>query len=269
MRVLCRALGVSASGFYAWHGRGLSRRQQQDLPLRHAIRVVHAESRGRYGSPRVHEAIRQRGYRVGRHRVMRLMRVEGLRARRRRSFRVTTDSQHRQPVAPDLLGRRFQPAAPNRVWAADLTYLTTRDGWLYLAVILDLFSRRVVGWATSARLHTDLALGALSMAVGRRHPPRGVIHHSDRGLQYASAIYQHTLRRSGFRVSMSRRGNCWDNAVAESFFSTLKQELELAPSLSRAEATTAIATYIETFYNPVRLHSTLHYQSPNAFEAAS
>lgn len=243
-------------------------RQQRDVALRHALRVAHAESRGRYGSPRLLHAVRARGHRVGRNRVIRLMRAEGLCARRPRRFRVTTDSQHQWTPAPDRLQRRFDPRRPNRRWCADLTYLDTAEGWLYLAVILDLYSRRVVGWALRPSLHTDLATAALHMALGRRAAPRGLIHHSDRGVQYASTTYQAVLAAHHVRPSMSRRGNCWDNAVVESFFSSLKQELATPQWPTRAAAARAVGTYIEAFYNPVRLHSTLGYQAPVAFEAA-
>ena len=265
---LCRALDVSPSGYYAWRGRPLSPRAQTDIGLGHAIRVAHATSGGRYGSPRVHRAVRAEGHPVGRRRVIRLMRAAGLRARPHRRFRVTTDSRHAFAVPADLVQRQFRPAAPNQVWAADITYLDTADGWLYLAVILDLFSRRVIGWAVRRTLHTDVVNAALHLALGRRHPAPGLIHHSDRGVQYASGEYQRLLARQGIVPSMSRRGDCWDNAVVESFFSTLKHELDPRGWRTEAAATAALATYIDGFYNPVRLHSTLDYQPPNVFEAA-
>ena len=266
---MCRALAVSPSGYYAWRSRPVSRRAEAEIGLRHAIRVAHAASRGRYGSPRLHRAVRAHGHAVGRNRVIRLMRAEGLRARPRRRFRVTTDSAHRWPVSTNLVQRQFRPTAPNRTWAADITYLETTTGWVYLAVILDLYSRRVVGWAVRPTLRTDLVCAALHLALGRRQPTVGLVHHSDRGTQYASAEYQRLLTAHGITPSMSRRGDCWDNAVVESFFSTLKQELAPARWPTEAAATSAIATYIESFYNPVRLHSTLGYQSPNSFEAAA
>ena len=269
IRLLCRVLAVSPSGYYAWRARPESTRSRADVGLCHAIRVAHTASRGRYGSPRLHRAVRASGHRVGRNRVIRLMRSEGLRARPRRRFRVTTDSAHAWPVPANLVQRHFRPAAPNRTWAADITYLETTTGWAYLAVVLDLYSRRVVGWAVRPTLRTDLVCAALHLALGRRQPAAGLVHHSDRGTQYASADYQRLLTAHGITPSMSRRGNCWDNAVVESFFSTLKQELEPARWPTVAAATTAIATYIESFYNPVRLHSTLGYQSPNSFEAAA
>jgi transposase InsO family protein len=211
--------------------------------------------------------VRANGHAVGRNRVIRLMRAAGLRARPRRRFRVTTDSRHPWPVPANLVQRQFRPAAPNQVWAADITYLEAVDGWRYLAVILDLYSRRVIGWAMRRTLHTDLVSAALHLALGRRQPAPGLVHHSDRGLQYASGDYQRLLTTHGIVPSMSRRGDCWDNAVVESFFSTLKHELETRRWPTDAAATVAIAAYIDGFYNPVRLHSTLDYQSPNVFEA--
>jgi putative transposase len=227
IRVLCRTLEVSPSGFYAWQTRGPSPRACADLGVRHAIRVAYAESRGRYGSPRVHQAIRARGMAVGRNRVIRLMQAEGLQARRRRRFRVTTDSAHPHRIARNLVQRRFDPPRPNAIWAADVTYLPTATGTAYLAVVLDLYSRCVVGWAVRSSLHTELTTAALHLALGRRPPPPGLVHHSDRGVQYASGDYQRVLATHGIVPSMSRRGDCWDNAVVESFFSTLKQELEM------------------------------------------
>jgi transposase InsO family protein len=269
IRVLCRALDVSPSGYYAWRARPQSPRAQADIGLGHAIRVAYATSGGRYGSPRVHRAVRADGHAVGRNRVIRLMRAAGLRARPRRRFRVTTDSRHGWPIPANLVQRQFRPAAPNHVWAADITYLETAAGWLYLAVILDLFSRRVVGWAVRRTLQTDLVTAALHLALGRRQPAPGLVHHSDRGVQYASDAYQRLLTRHGIIPSMSRRGDCWDNAVVESFFSTLKHELETRDWPTEAAATAALATYIDGFSNPIRLHSTLDYQPPNGFEAAA
>jgi putative transposase len=265
---LCRTLGVSTSGYYAWTAREQQPRPDRDLGLRHALRVAYAESRGRYGSPRLLHVVRARGYRVGRNRVMRVMRAEGLRAQRGRRFVVTTDSRHQWAAAPDRLRRRFDVTRPNRWWVADLTYLDTAHGWHYLAVVLDLFSRRVVGWALRPTLHADLTTAALRMALARRQPARGLVHHSDRGAQYASAAYQRVLRAHGVRASMSRRGDCWDNAVVESFFSTLKQELGRQRWPTREAVERDVTAYIEDFYNPIRLHSTLGYDAPAAFEAA-
>ena len=212
VRVLCRTLAVSRAGFYAWHTRPPARRTQQDQRLGVEIQAIHAETRQRYGSPRVHAELRERGQRVGCKRVARLMRAHGLCARRRRRFRITTDSNHPLAVAPNVLARQFAVAAPDTAWVTDITYLWTHEGWLYLAVILDLFSRAIVGWALSAQITRQLPLQALTMALGRRHPPQGLLHHSDRGSQYASADYRRALRVHGIVCSMSRRGNCWDNA---------------------------------------------------------
>lgn len=267
MAVLCRALSVSRAGFYAWGARPASARVQADRRLTVEIVAIHAESRRCYGSPRVHAELRARGHRTGRKRVGRLMRARGLAARRRRPFRVTTDSTHDRPVAPNLLARRFTPGTPQRGWVTDITFIATGEGWLYLAVILDLFSRRVLGWALSERLTSPLPLEALRMALARRRPRPGLLHHSDRGTQYVGTAYQGLLARHGIVISMSRRGNCWDNAVAESFFATLKVELVHGASWpTRDHARRAIAEYIELFYNPQRRHSALGYLSPIAFE---
>lgn len=268
MRVLCRTLGVSPSGYYASCGRPLCARAALDTQLRHRLRVEDAAARHTYGSPRLHRQLQAAGHQVGRKRVMRLMRLEGLAARRRRAWRRTTQSTHDQPVAPNQLQRNFTATRRDAVWVADLTYLDTADGWLYLAVVLDLYARRVVGWATGASLATDLPLAALRMAFIQRRPRRGGIHHSDRGVQYASARYGEALAAHGWTSSMSGRGNCYDNAVIESFFSTLKHDLGVDRWPTRAEAHRAVADYIQRFYNPVRLHSTLGYQSPVCFEAA-
>jgi transposase InsO family protein len=215
----------------------------------------------------VHEELRGQGVRVGRKRVARLMREQDLKARRKRRFRVTTDSQHDLPVAPNVVARKFEVPAPNTTWVTDITYVWTREGWLYLAAILDLFSRRVVGWSMSEEITRQLALDALKTALLRRQPPRGLIHHSDRGSQYASSDYRRLLKANGIVCSMSRRGNCWDNAVAESFFSTLKLELVYEHDwATRAEARAAIFEYVEIFYNGKRRHSSLGYLSPVDFE---
>jgi len=267
IRRLCHSLAVSPSGYYAWAARRTHPARDRDLALRHAIRVAYAESHGRYGSPRILRALHAYGHRVGRNRIIRLMRAEGVRARPRRRYVVTTDSAHPWTPAPNRLQRRFAAGAPNQCWVADVTYLETAEGWLYLAVVLDLYSRRVVGWALRPTLHTDLTATALQMALGRRCPARGLLHHSDRGTQYASTAYQALLAAHGLVPSMSRRGDCWDNAVVESFFSTLKQELPVRRWATHAAATRDVTDYIETFYNSVRLHSTLGYRAPAAFEA--
>lgn len=229
-----------------------------------------AEKKRRYGSPRVCRELRDRGVRVGRHRVARIMRGQRLRARPRRKFVKTTESNHGLPTPPNVLDRKFTVDQPDRVWAGDVTYLPTLEGWLYLAVLLDLFSRRVVGWAMSTHNDEALTLAALKMAIDQRQPEPGIIHHSDRGTTYASGTYQDELAKRGFVCSMSRKGNCWDNAVVESFFSTLDIECENGDMFSsRAAARREVTDYILSFYNPTRLHSTLGYVSPMEYERAA
>ena len=261
--LMCRVLGVSRSGLYAWQRRGRSARAETDDDLSRRIRASHTTSRGTYGGPRVHRDLRRQGVRVGRKRVERLMRREGLRGRVRRRFRRTTDSSHALPVAPNVLDRRFAVDAPDRVWAGDITYVRTADGWAYLAVILDLYSRLIVGWALADHMRTELVESALVSALNKRKPSPDLLHHSDRGSQYASASYRGRLAARGIAVSMSRRGDCWDNAVVESFFGTLKQELiHPARQLDFVEARAAIHEYVEVFYNRQRLHSSLDYRTP-------
>ena len=265
--VLCRVLGVSRAGFYAAQCRPVPLRVTADARLAVQIAAIHRASRRCYGSPRVHAELRARGQCTSRKRVARLMRRAGLAARRRRAFWVTTQSRHTHPVAPNRLARQFTASVPDRVWVTDITYLATVEGWLYLAVVLDLFSRRVVGWATSDRLGEGVALEALGMGLARRRPRPGLLHHSDRGSQYASAEYRAVLAGHGMERSMSGVGSCWDNAVAESFFATLKVELDHDGAWrTRAEAHRAVFDYIELFYNGERRHSTLGYLSPSAFE---
>ena len=260
---LCSVLEVSRSAFYAGIERAPARRRVLDAELTGQIREIHTHSRGTYGSPRVHACLRARQQRVGRKRVARLMRADRLYGRRPRRWCCTTDSQHDRPVAPNSLNREFAPGAPDRVWAGDITYIWTAEGWLYVAVVLDLFSRRVVGWALADHLRSELAVDALKMALGRRRPKAGLMYHSDRGTQYASALYQLLLTAHAVVASMSRRANCWDNAVVESFFATLKSELISRRSWpTRRAAHEAITEYIECFYNPHRLHSYLGYRTP-------
>jgi transposase InsO family protein len=267
VRVLCRILAVSRAGFYAAQARPAAAHTRRDQQLAVEIAAIHAETRQRYGSPRVHAELRARGQGVSRKRVARLMRHRGLAARRRRRYRVTTDSRHPFPVAANVLARQFTAPAPDAVWVTDITYIPTGEGWLYLAVILDLYSRGIVGWAMSDRITRQLTLDALGMALARRRPPQGLLHHSDRGSQYASGDYQTALGRQGIVGSMSRRGDCWDNAVAESFFATLKVELvHDARWPTRAAARGAVFEYIEIFYNQQRRHSSLGFLSPRAFE---
>lgn len=275
VRLLCRALGVSPSGFYAAEQcrtgrRPQSARRRANQRLLVAIRGIHHDSQARYGAPRIHAELRAQGQRCGRHRVARLMRDAGVQGRPPRRFRVTTQSGHREPVAPNVLARRFAPTADlarDRVWVADLTYLATREGWLYLAVVLDLASRRVVGWWADRGLDQSLTLRALDRALLLRQPGPGVLHHSDRGVQYANAAYQQRLRDHGLIPSMSRAGDCWDNAVVESFFATLKRELVHGVRwTTRAEGRQALARYIDQWYNHHRRHSALGYLSPIAYE---
>ena len=269
IRTMCRVLEVSRAGYYAWRARPLCERVQADQVLSAKIAAIHQRAHGRYGSPRVHQALRQLGCRCGVKRVARLMRQQGLRATPRRAFRVTTQSAHAQPVVPNTVARQFAVdtvPALDHTWVADITYLPTREGWLYLAVVLDLKSRRVVGWSVSERLQESLTLRALEMALTHRGA-REVRHHSDRGSQYASYAYQARLAQAGCTVSMSRRGDCWDNAVAESFFATLTKELlSHIDFATRTEARRAIVEFIEVWYNRQRLHSALGYRSPAAYE---
>ena len=264
---MCNALGVSPSGYFAWRSRPACRRQQDDLILLAHIRSAFALSNGTYGSPRMTRELQDDGLPVGRRRTARLMRENGLRARQKRRFNRTTDSYHGFPVAPNLLNQDFAAKRPDQKWGADLSYIWTREGWLYLAVVIDLFARRVVGWSVGDRLHKQLALEALGKALVMRRPQAGLIHHSDRGSQYCSIDYQAELKKHGIRISMSGKGNCYDNAMVETFFKTLKSELIWRTIFqTRAEAMHAIGRYIDGFYNPVRRHSALDFASPAQFE---
>jgi putative transposase len=270
VRLMCRVLDVSSSGFYDWLERPESPRAVENRALVAKIQAIHGDSRRTYGSPRVHASLQDAGYRIGRHRVARLMRDHGIRAKTKRKFRVTTDSRHDHPVAPNRLDRQFAVAAPNTAWVADISYIPTREGWLYLAVVLDLFSRQVVGWAMDQQMPQELTLAALDMAIQRRRPLPGCMHHSDRGSQYAAGDYQKQLAKYGMVCSMSRKGNCWDNAPMESFFHSLKTELvHHRDYQTRDEARRDIFEYIEVFYNRQRRHSTLGYLSPAQFELAA
>lgn len=264
---MCEVLGVSRSGYYAWRRRPRSQRDETNAALTETIRDLHEESRRIYGSPRIYAALRRRGIACGRHRVARLMREEGIRSKTKRRFRYIATKREETPAAPNRLGRCFTAARPNRIWVSDITIVKTAEGWLHLAIVLDLYSRKVVGWATSPAVTQTLALEALSMALSIRKPKPGIVHHSDRGGQYLSAAYQHLLDEHGAVCSMSRPGNCLDNAVAESFFHTLKTELIYQQHYgTREEARLAIFEYLESFYNRTRLHSTLDYCSPEEYE---
>lgn len=270
VRLMCRVLEVSPAGFYAAQRRAPSARARQDVQFALHVRAVHTWSRRRYGAPLVYAELQAQGVRCGRHRVARLMREAGLRAKRVRKFRVTTQSAHAHPTAPNTLARQFAPAQwprRDRAWVGDITYLWTREGWLYLAVLLDLASRRVVGWACGPTLSRALAVTALVRALRARHPPPGLLHHSDRGGQYACVEYQRVLATRGITSSMSRAGDCWDNAVAESFFATLKVDLAReAHWTTRAAAHAALTEYIDVWYNHQRRHSALQYRSPAEYE---
>jgi len=260
---LCRVLDVSRSGYYAWESRGPSATAKRRSQLGVKVRAIHAKSRGTYGSPRVHRELRIQGDVVSAKTVAKAMRAEGIAGKRKRRFKVTTDSRKTKRIAPNLLDRDFSAKAPNEVWVTDVTAIATRQGWAFLAAILDLFSRRVVGWAVSESNDTRLALTALTMALDARNPPPGLLHHSDRGSPYGSDDYLAILDARGLVPSMSRKGDCWDNAVAESFFATLRTEQLDGMSFDDSTAVIqVVADYIDRFYNPVRLHSTLGYVSP-------
>jgi len=268
VEVLCEVLQVSRSGYYAWTRRPQSPSALRRDRLVEEIREVHSDSDATYGSPRVYRALKARGVPCSENTVAKLMRAHGVRPKARRPFAVqTTDSRHDHPVAGNVLNREFYPDRPNEVWTADITYVPTAEGWLYLAVVLDLFSRRVVGWATAGHLRSELACNALRMALEHRQPKGELLHHSDRGVQYASEAYRHLLAEHRIEPSMSRTGNCYDNAVTESFFSTAKRELTHHQSYAtREEARRSLFEYIEAFYNRRRLHSTLGYRSPVEYE---
>jgi putative transposase len=269
VRLQCEALGVSAAGHYTWRDRPASARQQRQGALLVEIRAIHAEFQARYGSPRIHAELAARGHGCCVNTVAKLMRDHGVRAKTAKKFRCTTDSNHELPVAENLLGRQFDPGSPNEAWVADLTYIPTRQGWLYLAAVEDLYSRRVVGWSMAERLEGRLVVDALALAVERRLPGEGLLAHSDRGSQYASDHYQGLLARHGITCSMSRRADCWGNAPMESFFASLKKELvHGADFATRAAARAAVVEYIEVFYNTKRRHSSLGYVSPAEYEQA-
>lgn len=267
LRELCALVGVSVSGFRAWKRGGTpNRKRLTDAQMVAVMRAIHAELKGAYGSPRMMRELRQRGFTAGKERTERLMRENGIRGRHKRRYKVTTDSKHGLPVAPNLLDRNFMPTAPNQVWTADLTYLWTDEGWLYLAIVLDLFNREVVGWSLKPRMTADIVTDALTMAWFRKRPAPGLLHHSDRGSQYASKAFQDKLKEFGMRCSMSRKGNCWDNAPTESWFNSFKNErVHGAKYKTLEEMKAASFEYIEVFYNRKRQHSTLGFRSPVEF----
>ena len=266
--VACQVLEVSRSGYYAWRDRPVSARARRREELAAKVRAVHAENRGVYGSPRVFRALKARGESVCENTVAKVMRRRQIRAKAKKKYVPrTTDSRHDRPVAANLLDRQFEAELPDRKWAADITYVPTAEGWLYLAAVIDLCSRKVVGWSMADHMRTDLVADALRMAIARRAPAEGLLHHSDRGVQYASDDYQHLLERNGIACSMSGRGDCYDNAVMESFWGTLKTELVNHEDYqTREQATASIFEYVEVFYNRQRLHSSLGYLSPEQFE---
>jgi putative transposase len=265
--VMCDVLGVSLSGWRAWRSGGKQNSGRlTDAQLLALMRAIHAQFKGAYGSPRMHRELRDRGHCVGKARVERLMRGHDIRARHKRRWKATTDSKHGLPVAQNLVARDFSPCEPNQTWGADITYIATDEGWLYLAVVMDFFNREIVGWALKERLTADLVTDALTMAWFRRRPTPGLVHHSDRGVQYASQALQAKLAEYGMRCSMSRKGNCWDNAPTESFFNSLKNErVHGSRYRTRADAKADVFQYIEIFYNRVRHHSTLGQTSPEQF----
>ena len=265
---VCTLLGVSRSGYYAWKKRKPSQREQINQALIDHIRRIHKMSRKAYGSPRVHAQLKKQGYTCNHKTVARLMHQDGLKAQRKYRKVITTNSKHSFPVASNVLNREFQAERPNQKWVADITYIPTEEGWLYVAGVLDLFSRKIVGWEMSSQIDATLVERALRMALYQRQPDKGLLHHSDRGVQYASHQIRNILASNQVQVSMSGRGNCYDNAVIESFWGTLKNEwIHHQKYKTRSQARTDIFSYIEGFYNTVRLHSTLGYLSPVEFEA--
>jgi putative transposase len=267
---MCRILHVSRSGYYEWSCRGDSVHTRKDRELKATILAIYQQYKRRYGSPRIYDELRDRKIRCGKKRIERLMRELGLQARPKRHFKVTTDSNHHYRIAPNLLNRQFHANAPNRVWTADITYIRTFEGWLYLATIMDLCSRRIIGWAMSETLKNDFVISTLRMAIQSRRPAEGLLHHSDRGVQYASDDYQALLHKHQMICSMSRKGNCWDNAPMESFFSTLKIEcVSERVYLSKAQARREIFEFIEIDYNRKRRHSSIGSMSPENFEKLS
>lgn len=269
LQSLCRVLSVSTSGFADWQASGGPTLWLSDAQLLALIRSVHVEYNGTYGSPRIYQELKSRGHPVSKARIRRLMTLHHIRAKHKRRYKATTNSKHVLPVAPNLLNRQFGVAAPDRVWTTDITYIPTREGWLYLAVVMDLYTRAIVGWAMDSRMTRELVMGALRMARFRRKPAPGLLHHSDRGSQYCSHDYQALLAEYGMQASMSRKGNCWDNAPMESFFNSLKNERVFHETYAtRAAARQDLFEYIEVFYNRKRRHSSLGYRTPAQQHAA-
>ena len=267
MYLLCKVMEVSRSGYYSWRKRGKSAREKERDQLIPMVKAIHKKSRSTYGKRRIAEELQSEGFFCGEHKAGTLMKLAGVQAKQKKKFKATTDSKHNMPVSPNLLRRDFHVLQQDKVWVGDITYIWTTEGWLYLAVVIDLYSRRVVGWSINKRMTKQLVMDALLMAIWRRKPAPGLIFHSDRGSQYCSNDFQRLLKTHGIRSSMSRKGDCWDNAVAESFFGTLKLELVFWEEYeTRDQATGSIIEYIEMFYNSQRRHSYLGYLTPMEFE---
>jgi transposase InsO family protein len=265
--LICRVMAVKRSSYYDWHGRGGRVIAAEELQLRRRIKALFATSRESLGSRRLMRGLREENFDIGRYRVRRIMKSLGLVVKHKRKYRITTDSNHNLPVAENILDRQFNPAGPNQVWGTDISYLWTQEGWVYLAIVIDLYSRRVVGWSMDKRMNKALVIRALMMAINLRKPPAGLIHHSDRGSQYASRSYQILLKQQKMICSMSRKGNCWDNAPVERFFSSLKREWTSDQLYrTRKEAIVDVRQYVMVYYNAQRLHSTLGYKTPLDFE---
>ena len=267
MEKMCSTFNVSRSGYYRWLNRKPSLREQRDELLKQELLKIYHRGRGNYGSPRIRRDLRKMGLRCSKKRVERLMKELGIMAKHKKKYKVTTDSWHKYPVAENLLNRNFNPSGPNQCWVSDISYIYTKEGWLYLATVMDLYSRKIVGWALEKRLTRELVIKALKMATGNRRPGPGLMMHSDRGVQYASFEYQNLLKKYGMICSMSGKGNCYDNAVMESFFRTLKVELIYGNVFeTRFQARRCIFEYIEVFYNRIRTHSAIDYNSPEEYE---
>lgn len=267
VKKMCLILEVSRGGYYKWEQREPSKRKKENKMLLDKIKGIHKKTKKRYGSPRITQELRKEGLLCGKNRVADLMRKNNIQAKAKKKFKATTNSKHNYPIAPNLLEQQFIAQGPNKVWASDITYIWTREGWLYLAAILDIWSRKIVGWAMGERQTKELVIGALKQAIGRRPVKKGIIHHSDRGSQYASTEYSKMLKKHGFQQSMSKKGDCYDNAIMETFFHTLKTELIYWEHYkTRSEAKKSIFEYIEMFYNRERLHSSLDYNSPEDYE---
>ena len=267
VKKICQTMNVSRSGYYKWTNKKKGMREIQNEALLIAIKSIHQKVRERYGSPRIHAELVSNGIECGKNRVARLMKDHQIMARARRKFKATTNSKHNLPVAPNLLAQNFLSRGPGKIWTSDITYIWTEEGWLYLAVVLDIYNREIVGWAMSERMTKELVLGAIQQALGRKRPQKGAIFHSDRGSQYASLAVKSLLKRNLFRQSMSKKGDCYDNAITETFFHSLKMELVYFDRYqTRKQARLSVFEYIEIFYNRERRHSALGYLSPLNFQ---